>query len=433
MEALLRQSGGNHPHNRITFYFATTLVVLFVFFFSIHLNAQPLPVDYFTYKSKISGKTYVELYLKIDNSRLQFVKNQGIFETDVTVTVYLFDRLETKVLEKSFTKKFICTDFTATINPRLNQVFLFPFRLAPGHYRALIQIEDKHAPRQMIKKIELNVPDYYDGSFHLSSVLISAEEGGRVDGKGIPYIGSALAPSHHDITVYFEAYNVPEVKDGLLTRIEFRNEQGVCVRSFAQQVRAGQHDPAFSLRLSLRDLPPGKYHLAVTQSCENPALQATSEKQIAVIQSPIDLRFKKYEDALKELRFVATEDQINQLKKVPIDQRQEALNRFWKSKDPTPLTTKNEIFEEYYGRIENANRLFTNGGLPGWKSDFGLVYILFGPPDQIVVEKSEFSYMEQQVWLYRRLGLSFTFLNRNRFDDFMLLDKGYIMANYLPH
>ncbi|HHJ53718.1 MAG TPA: GWxTD domain-containing protein [Caldithrix abyssi] len=436
MEALFKKYRKRPSHKGGVGVWVWQAVWLVAFFVAGQLFAQPLPADYFTYKSKTSGKTYLEIYLKIDNSRLNFVKNQGVYETELAFTVHLFNAQDEKVAEQSFTKKFICTKFSETINPRLDQVFLFPFRIAPGNYTAVIQIKDRNAPRQMLKKLHLVVPDYRDGRFHLSSLLIASETNGRVDGKGIPYIGGALAPGHHRVSLYFEAYNLPAGSDGttrqVATRISFINEKGKTVKSFNQKVRTNQRDAAFNLHLSLSDLPPGEYHLAVEQTDADRANYARSEKTVAVLQSPIDLRFKKYEDVLDELRFIASKEQIERLKRVPIDQRQQAISDFWKSKDPTPLTAKNEIFEEYYGRIENANRLFSNGPLPGWKSDFGLVYILFGPPDQIVVEKSEFSFMEQQIWQYRSLRLSFTFLNRSRFDDYMLLDKGYIMANYLP-
>ncbi|MGI8784295.1 MAG: GWxTD domain-containing protein, partial [Acidobacteriota bacterium] len=56
------------------------------------------------------------------------------------------------------------------------------------------------------------------------------------------------------------------------------------------------------------------------------------------------------------------------------------LEKFWRRRDPTPSTERNEYKEEHYRRLIYASRMFQEG-LPGWKTDRGRVYILNGPPD----------------------------------------------------
>ncbi|MFQ5722258.1 MAG: GWxTD domain-containing protein, partial [Candidatus Aminicenantales bacterium] len=62
--------------------------------------------------------------------------------------------------------------------------------------------------------------------------------------------------------------------------------------------------------------------------------------------------------------------------------RAKFLEDFWKRRDPTPGTERNEYKEAYFNRIEEANRLFKGGGRAGWLQDRGRIYILFGPPDE---------------------------------------------------
>ena len=63
------------------------------------------------------------------------------------------------------------------------------------------------------------------------------------------------------------------------------------------------------------------------------------------------------------------------------EQRQQFIEQFWLKRDPTPATPENEYREEYYRRIAYAIDNFSSG-IPGWKTDRGMMYIKYGPPDE---------------------------------------------------
>lgn len=54
-----------------------------------------------------------------------------------------------------------------------------------------------------------------------------------------------------------------------------------------------------------------------------------------------------------------------------------------------------DALRAFYGRVEEANRLFSNHE-PGWATDRGRVYVLFGPPDDVRATA------EAETWTYRR-------------------------------
>lgn len=64
------------------------------------------------------------------------------------------------------------------------------------------------------------------------------------------------------------------------------------------------------------------------------------------------------------------------------EERYQFIEQFWLRRDPTPDTVRNEFQEEHYQRIAYANAHFTSG-IPGWRTDRGRIYIIWGPPDQI--------------------------------------------------
>ncbi len=63
-------------------------------------------------------------------------------------------------------------------------------------------------------------------------------------------------------------------------------------------------------------------------------------------------------------------------------QRDDFIVAFWARRDSTPNTAKNEFKEEHYRRLAFANTDFA-AGKPGWETDRGRIYIVYGPPDDI--------------------------------------------------
>jgi GWxTD domain-containing protein len=83
---------------------------------------------------------------------------------------------------------------------------------------------------------------------------------------------------------------------------------------------------------------------------------------------------------LSEVRFLITGQERRIFLNTPDPGRDAFVRDFWKKRDPQPLTEANEFKDEYYGRIERANRLFSDGGPNGWLEDRGRIYVLLGPP-----------------------------------------------------
>jgi len=89
------------------------------------------------------------------------------------------------------------------------------------------------------------------------------------------------------------------------------------------------------------------------------------------------------EDFLSHVRYIITREESKIFSELPPSARPDFIEEFWKRRDPTPQTLRNEYREAYFQRIEDANRLF-KGSRPGWLQDRGHIYVLFGPPNERV-------------------------------------------------
>jgi GWxTD domain-containing protein len=93
---------------------------------------------------------------------------------------------------------------------------------------------------------------------------------------------------------------------------------------------------------------------------------------------------KTYKKWLNEdVSYIITDEERAAFKQLSNDEeRDNFIEAFWARRDPTPDTPENEYKEEHYARIAYANEHFA-AGIPGWKTDRGRMYVMYGKPDEI--------------------------------------------------
>jgi len=108
-------------------------------------------------------------------------------------------------------------------------------------------------------------------------------------------------------------------------------------------------------------------------------------------------------------------------------QRDSFIEAFWRHRDPTPGTDKNEFQEEHVRRLNYVNRYYRGTGRPAWKTDRGKVYIILGPPKSIRSFTGTATLYEAETWSYQDLELpglpsafDLLFYQRNGMGDFIL-------------
>jgi GWxTD domain-containing protein len=103
------------------------------------------------------------------------------------------------------------------------------------------------------------------------------------------------------------------------------------------------------------------------------------------------------------------------------DEQKEFFTETWKKIDPTPHTENNELMNEYYYRVHVANQRFS-GHREGWRSDRGMVYIIYGEPDAIEEHNMEIDSKPYVIWYYYSVNRSFLFVDNTGFGDFQLTE-----------
>lgn len=104
----------------------------------------------------------------------------------------------------------------------------------------------------------------------------------------------------------------------------------------------------------------------------------------------------------EEVIYIITPKERSVFQKLQTDKEREMfIEAFWKKRDPTPGTPRNEFREEHYRKITYANEYFGRGTpRPGWKTDQGRIYIILGPPQNIEDHSDINGVYPVQIWSY---------------------------------
>jgi GWxTD domain-containing protein len=116
----------------------------------------------------------------------------------------------------------------------------------------------------------------------------------------------------------------------------------------------------------------------------DPLKRSPNEKQKKQQKRSLNIELSKtYKKWLNEdVVWIITDEERAAFKQLSNDEeRDNFIEAFWQRRDPTPDTEENEYKEEHYRRIAYANEHYA-AGIPGWKSDRGRIYIMYGPPDE---------------------------------------------------
>jgi len=99
---------------------------------------------------------------------------------------------------------------------------------------------------------------------------------------------------------------------------------------------------------------------------------------------------------------LATPQEIQQYLALKDDRQAEAfVQAFWDRRDPAPDKPGNPIREAFDQRSADADRLYSEAGLLGRRTDRGVLYILYGPPQKVDHEVSPVpNGPPVEVWIY---------------------------------
>lgn len=387
-------------------------------------------VDCAGFREDRGEKYEVEICYKIYNSKLTFIKNEQGFLASYELNLSMLRKNGEQLTGKSIENNYSVDSYDNSVSSGKYLVGLSKFSLYSGEYILTAKLVDNNSKRVTTLKKPFVIPSRLKKGAAISDILlnISVEQDSSENnfvklGKSlIPSVSNIFGEGDSTVVAYFEIYPDPKKTEPYLLVYNISGNKEVAPEekdsiNIRDGINISEGKFAQIKEFEVQGLIAGDYVLLVSVYSDGGKLLSKSAKNFQIEWSPLSLLKKDYGKAIKQLKYIAEEDEISKLKKVKPEDREQAWNDFWKSKDPTPGTEKNEMKDEYYKRLNYANQNLRVYNKEGWDTDMGMIYITYGQPDEI--EKHYFdketdkAHGEYMIWYYYRLRPERTFLFRD--------------------
>ncbi len=380
-----------------------------------------------------ADSTYVLFGLSLPNSALRFQRDEIGFFAEYSV-ILMFAR-DSVILRQDHRREAIrIGTFAETARTDESVVFQHLSVVAPGPYEVTVRVSDAHSSRGFRAVDTLDVPAYGPGAVVLAGPIVAYDgrpRAGRADAPDLilnprrtaTYGGTAPR-------VYIEAYGATAPVPVLLTIYDE-------VDNAVWRERTTLVEGDSALRAALVDLPAGtlplgKLFVEIAPAAGPPARPearaATPWRSPLLVSISDQWLVSNFAEVVDFLAYIGTPAEVDSLRSGPPAERKRLWDAFWERRDPLPATPANEYRDEFFERVRYATEQFSEpGGLPGWKTHRGEVYIVLGPPaftQERYVGQEEYVGRPNAIeWSYQNVPggrIALLFLDRTGFGRYEL-------------
>jgi GWxTD domain-containing protein len=130
-------------------------------------------------------------------------------------------------------------------------------------------------------------------------------------------------------------------------------------------------------------------------------------------------RVSQINKLVESLRYLATDEEYQKMS--TSFNKKDLFDEFWLNNTKSEAKARRSI-KEYYQRVKDANLLFTTFK-EGWKTDMGMIYILFGPPSKVFVRDAGIMWIYNKTFELPRLAFFFNHMNTAFTDQHFVLER----------
>lgn len=378
---------------------------------------------------KSEGKTYEEIYLTLTMGQLTFIEKEMKYLAILQILGEITDASGNFVDSLRATRPVVLDSLSGKF--RKQSLFQnFGLTLKPGHYWLSLVVKDYNSHQEGHKKMPLLVPDFSRSNLSVSELqfaarVLSDTTRTQFYKNNLQIIPNPLRLYGTHLPVlysYAEIYNLSPAQTSGNYAISYTlldSNQAVFETLFSDTLKKpgvtaidvrgfnveGLPSGMYKLKLVVQDLNSGETFTRLgTFRTENLSERILHRAKSPVSEAPSEISDARLEKSIQQISYLLNPEQKRTLKKLTRAGKIKFLADFWKSRDPNPDTKINEFQQEFYKRLNYANRHYGGHKLEGWQTDRGRILIIYGPPDEIERHRYEVDYKPYEIWHYYKLG-----------------------------
>ncbi len=387
------------------------------------------------------GRTRLDLYTRVPYAALHFLRTARGFSAQYEVSIDAYRLSEggerQYLAERRRLARTVAVDrFEATRSATRSDAAVQSMTLRPGTYQLVVRLDDP-ATEQTIRRAftvtvrDLSSPvalsdvillDDYDASTSTISPRVSSIFG--TDAQVLQFFYEVYAEAPHEVRITHEIIRTHQggglpVLGALFGDDEDEGGKVTYTQAQTTTLDAGRTPRVVSIPLA--GVPTGEYLVRTRLERPDGSLLAQVEERITVRWLGLDDHVRDLDAAIAQLRYIAKDEDLAYIRSGETEgERLRRFRAFWKKRDPTPDTERNERMEEYYYRVARANDHYGRRTAEGWLTDRGHVLVLFGTPDRI--DRHPAGARPYEVWHYGRIDRRFIFVDEGGEGDYRLLE-----------
>ncbi len=361
---------------------------------------------------------------------IHFVKSDTSgYDGEMELLLAAYDMKKRVVASTTLKKTINVKEFKSTNSRESQFIMKTTLLVPPGEYILLARSTDLNTNESLQRKVKLNLLEYKDVTLKLGGIIflqdVLMDSTNQI--KEIqPIFGNNFTLRKGYFYVNYDLYckDIP-AEVSFLYEIEDEDEEVEWDTTVVKQI--DKHVTSQIFKLNKSKLKRNRYKLYVV--AKTGEFSTEISKGFSFFWSEVPFTEEDIDKALREMIYILDTDTLEKYLEASLPEKQTFFKRFWAARDPDPSTAVNELKNEYFRRVNFANRNFSAMGVEGWLTDRGRILIKFGYPDDIERHPFDMDSKPYEVWRYYNLRKVFLFVDRTGFGDYRL-HPDYIDMEY---
>lgn len=365
----------------------------------------------------------LDLYVEIPLENLTFKKlSNEEFEASLSLTVQIKNSLGEQVFLQSYDEK-VTNSKNEQKNLADKSVSSYKsYFIKPDTYKLNFNLKDKNSNNEFSKETSFIVKNPLVDRVISSDIMLLSQY--NIDPQGEKEITPIINSNVGTLDFYY-----------VFTDVWNRTESEVSGKPVSIKVIDDRDKTVFDslifidLKIGsnsvIQKLYTDKYTLGNLRMEVYDGNKKIAERRFTCAWSDVPISVKDLDNAVNQLLYIAKSSELDYIKNAKSsEEKLKRFMKFWKSVDPSPKTSKNELMIEYYNRIRIANERYSHY-VDGWKTDMGMVFIINGNPSQIDRHPFEADSKPYEVWTYYDINRQYIFVDYTGFGDYRLTTPMY--------
>jgi GWxTD domain-containing protein len=390
------------------------------------LDIAPLRADrppFFSADIEVSvdadGKPGIGISITLPYAELQWMKLSGGYGAGAELSVVFEPRGRGRSYGDAWVRRIAVPRFETTKSPNATILERRTFAPAPGSYDLRIMVEDLDSHEESSAAERITVPDHSRVPVGFADLELGVADSAGVF-TPVPTRRLGLNVAMLAARAVLFDRRPGDWPRHYQFRHRIRDDHGDELMTGVEDVTLDKSAEPVVIRPARPDLFLGSYVFEVELAEGQSKWRVERSFEVEESGPP---RGKEFERMLEPLSYIAQPAEIDELRALPPEQQAAGWEKFWKKRDPTPDTPRNEAMLEFFRRVHYAEEHFQGYG-PGWRSDMGRAYIVYGPPDQVESRPASAQTPPLEIWYYNHPYRRLVFEDREGFGRFVLRSGG---------